>query len=208
VELKHLSLVKTEIKAASDGSLKFSGYASVFDGIDTYGDTIVKGAYAKTLMARERPIALRWNHYGPVIGKYVSVIEDEKGLLVEGELTKGHSVAEDVAALLKHGAISGLSIGYYVKDFEMRGTIRALKEIDLMEISLVEDPADNSARVANLKSALSECGELKDIENILQKRINLSQSESTAIVSAIKSIMKRGDRAQMLKTLNQFKLNL
>jgi uncharacterized protein len=208
VELKHLSLVKTEIKAASDGSLKFSGYASVFDGVDTYGDTIVKGAYTKTLLSRERPIALRWNHYGPVIGKYVSVIEDEKGLLVEGELTKGHSVAEDVAALLMHGAISGLSIGYYVRDFDMRGTVRALKEIDLIEISVVEDPADNSARVTNLKSALAECGELKDIENILQKRINLSQSESTAIVSAIKSIMKRGDRAQTLKTLNEFKLNL
>jgi uncharacterized protein len=208
VELKHLSLVKTEIKAASDGSLKFSGYASVFGGVDTYGDTIMSGAYKKTLADRERPVALRWNHYGPVIGKYTTISEDDKGLYVEGELTKGHSVAEDVAALLKHGAISGLSIGYYVKDFEQRGAIRLLKEIDLIEVSIVEDPADNSARVTSLKSALAECSELKDIENILQKRVNLSQSESTAIVSAIKNTIKRGDRAQTLKVLNEFKLNL
>ena len=42
MQVKHLSLVASEIKFGAEGSLKFSGYASVFGGVDSYGDTIVK----------------------------------------------------------------------------------------------------------------------------------------------------------------------
>ena len=131
----------------NEGSLQFTGYASVFGGVDSYGDMIMKGAYENTIKDRERPVQLRWNHFGPVIGKYTEIYEDEKGLVVSGELTKGHSVAEDTAALLRHGAISGLSIGYIAKNATQDGVIRKLTEIDLFEVSVVESPADNAPAV-------------------------------------------------------------
>lgn len=183
METKNLALSSAEIKMGAEGSLKFEGYASVFDGIDSYGDTIVEGAYKNTLLNRERPIQLRWNHFGPIVGKYTEIYEDQHGLYVKGELTKGHSEAENVAALLRHGAISGLSIGYIVKDSEQEGVIRKLKEIELVEISVVEEPADNNAHISSVKSAKK----LKDVEEFLRLK-GLSQSEATEIVATVKRI--------------------
>ena len=189
MELKLLNTKMTSVKF-DDTGLKFSGYASVFNGVDSYGDTIIKGAYKNTLIDREREVKMRWNHYGQVIGKWTEIREDEKGLWVEGELTPNHSLANDVAASMKHGAIDGMSIGYYVKDYEQKGDIRELKQIELIEISVVEEPADNAARVSELKS-LSECQSLKEIEKSMRKTFGLSQTESTAIVSAVKNVVRR-----------------
>lgn len=183
METKNLALQSAEIKMGAEGTLKFEGYASVFGGLDSYGDTVVAGAYKNTLADRDRPVQLRWNHHGPIVGKYVEMFEDEKGLYVRGELTKGHTEAENVAALLRHGAISGLSIGYIVKDSQQNGVVRELKEIDLIEISVVEEPADNSARIQSVKSAES----LKDVELILRQK-GFSQKEATAIVATVKKI--------------------
>jgi hypothetical protein len=190
MEVKNLALSASEIKMGAEGSLKFEGYASVFGGLDSYGDTIKAGAYKNTLLDRQRPVQLRWNHNGPVVGKYTEMYEDEKGLYVKGELTKGHSEAENVAALLRHGAISGLSIGYVVKDSEQDGVTRILKEIDLMEISVVETPADNSAHISSVKSATK----LKDVEDILRQK-GFSQKEATEIVTAVKKI--DGERQEL-----------
>ena len=184
---KSIDFKDCEFKFAGESGLEFEGYASVFGGIDSYGDRIMAGAYKRTLENRERPVALRWNHFGPVIGKYTEIFEDEKGLFVRGQLTKGHSVATDAAALLKHGAISGLSIGYVAKDEEMNGPIRELKDIELIEISVVEEPADNMARVSNMKSAFDDCKSLKDTESVLRSAFGFSRANATAIVASVKN---------------------
>lgn len=209
-EHKALALDKCAVKFGAEGNLEFSGYASVFDGIDSYGDRIIKGAYTNTIKDRDRPIQLRWNHYGPVIGKFTEIREDDKGLHVTGELTKGHSTAEDAAALLRHGAITGLSIGYVAKDSEMNGPIRELKEIELFEISIVEEPADNNAHISGIKTAFDDCQSLKDIELTMRRHCGLSQSVSTAIVSAVKSAVNQSeserDENALIEALNNFKI--
>lgn len=195
METKRLSLDCIEIKFASSG-LAFSGYASVFGGVDSYGDTIDPKAYDRTLKARnrERPIRMRWNHYGPVIGKWVELRADDKGLFVSGELTPGHSVAEDVYASMKHGAVDGMSIGYIPKKVEMLDDEkRLLKEIHLVEISIVEEPADLGAKIGDVKSILESCGSLKEVEAILRDAGRFSRSDATALVSSVKRIAL-GDR--------------
>ena len=208
MEFKQLDLQQTEIKMDGDGNLKFSGYASVFNGLDSYGDTVMPGAYADTLEGRSRPVQLRWNHYGPVIGKFTEMYEDEKGLYVAGELTKGHSVAEDAAALLRHGAISGLSIGYSVDDYEEDGVVRKLKKIKLYEISIVESPADNNAHISSIKSAQK----LKDVESVLRHK-GFSQKEATEIVAQVKKIThgereaeKSAAEKAAIEAIKQFKI--
>ena len=167
----------------------FSGYASVFGLVDSYGDTIAPGAYSKTLQNRERPIQLRWNHYGGVVGKWLTLREDEKGLYVEGELTPGHSVAQDAYALMKHGAVNGLSIGYRPIDAEQKddGT-RLLKQIDLVEISIVETPADAAALIGDVKSAIDGAASLKEIEALLRDAGGFSRADACALVARIKSM--------------------
>ena len=172
----------------------FSGYASVYGGVDSYGDTIIEGAYANTIVDRERPVQLRFNHEAGVIGKWTRMEEDSKGLYVEGELTPGHSKAMDVYASLMHGAISGLSIGYRPVKFTPNQTGGLdLEEISLIEISVVESPADLNAQIGNIKSALDEVKTLKEIETLLRDAGGFSRADATALVSRIKALT-HGDR--------------
>lgn len=206
---KNLTIEAVNLKFAEDGR-KFSGYASVFGGVDTYGDTIMPGAYAKTIASRQRPIQLRWNHHGDVIGKWVEIKEDETGLYVEGELTPGHSKADDVYALMKHGAVNGMSIGYRV----VEGTKNDnggldLHEIELVEISVVESPADINAQVADVKSAIDEAESLKQVESLLRDAGGFSRAESVALVARIKALVQsdsdaRNQPAEIAGVFDQF----
>lgn len=193
MERKLFSFDQAEVKFSNDRSGFFAGYASKFGGVDAYGDTVLPGAYKATLESRKRPVQMRWNHYGDVIGKWATIKEDEHGLYVEGELTPGHSKANDVYALLKHGAISGLSIGYRpVKSVENETGGRDLYEIDLVEISIVESPADLNAQIANVKSAIENAESLKEIETLLRDAGGFSRADACALVARIKS-MQRSD---------------
>lgn len=191
---KHLALDDCDLKF--DGAaMAFSGYASSFNQVDSYGDTVLPGAYAESLKNRIRPVAMRWNHLGPVIGKWNHLEEDGKGLFVKGELTPGHRTAEDVYASLKHGAVSGLSIGYRIPSggSQKAGKIRQLKRVDLIEISVVENPADVYATVSDVKSAIDELTSLAEVEALLRDAAGFTRSDATALVSRIKSL-SLGDR--------------
>lgn len=197
--MKHklLSLDVADVKMAEEGDgYAFAGYASVFNGIDSYGDMIAPGAYRKTLKGRERPVQLRWNHFGPVIGKWLKMQEDERGLYVEGELTRGHSQAEDTRALMKHGAVSGLSIGYRVSASQQKDGYTLLKEIELFEISVVEEPADNAARISDVKAAIDAAQSWKEIEAILRDEGRFSRDAATKLAARCKSLA-HGEREEL-----------
>ena len=208
MKFKKLDLQKLELKFVGEG-MTFSGYASVFGGVDSYGDTIDPKAYDATLKDRVRPVRLRWNHYGPVIGKILRLTTDSVGLFVEGELTPGHSTAIDTYASLKHGAIDGLSIGYIAKSaIENPDGTRLLKEIELIEISIVEEPADINATVSNIKSAIEKAKSIREIEATLRDSAGLSRLEACAVVSRIKSVIQSdfdNDKKQAQEIAQLFK---
>lgn len=198
---KLITLDSIDLKFYEGKQGVFSGYASVFGGVDSYGDTIYPGAYSKTIVDRERPVQLRFNHEQGVIGKWTRIEEDEKGLYVEGELTPGHSKAMDVYASLMHGAISGLSIGYVPKKFvpNEKGGLD-LYEIDLFEISVVESPADLAANIERIKSDIDSANTLKEIESLLRDSLGLSKSDATALVSRIRRLSLGEQEAEKQKT--------
>jgi len=209
---KKLDLQKLDLKFVGEG-MTFSGYASVFGQVDSYGDTIDPNAYDLTLKDRVRPVRMRWNHYGPVIGKWLRMTTDKTGLFVEGELTPGHSKAIDTYASLKHGAVDGLSIGYIAKSaVENPNGTRLLKDIELVEISIVEEPADINATVSSIKSAIEQAKSIREIEATLRDSAGLSRLEACAVVSRIKSVIQsdfESDKkeaqeiAQLFKSFNK-----
>lgn len=196
IEKKTLAVSRLDLKFASnDDLMEFEGYASVFGGVDSYGDTIDPQAYTETLESRERPVRMRWNHWGPVIGKWVDIKADGVGLWVKGQLTPGHSTAMDVYASMKHGSIDGMSIGYYPRIVEMLGEDRRLlKKIDLIEISVVEEPADLSARIGSVKAAIEKAATIREIETVLRESGGFSRNDAVILVSRIKSML-RGELA-------------
>ena len=159
-ERKIIGLDACEVKLAGgdDGApVTVEGYGSVFNtSPDRYGDVIAPGAYAKTIAAfgkAGRSLPLKFEHFD-VVGKWVEAREDRKGLFVKGELSPGHTGAANVAALLRHGAVTGLSIGYRaVKASRDAKGIRTLEEIDLAEVSIVANPAQRQAGITAVKAA-------------------------------------------------------
>lgn len=196
---KTLSLSDADIKLDGESG-RFAGYASVFGGVDSYGDTIVRGAYESTLRANGKP-KMFFNHdsYALPIGKWLSAKEDERGLFVEGELTLGNPQSDAVRAALKHGTVDGLSIGYYLKkgDFDETEEGRVIRKVSkLVEVSIVTFPADDAARVdmASVKSEdIDGIETVRDFERFLRDAGGLSKGLATALVSRAKLIFAPGE---------------
>ncbi len=147
---------------SSDGT--FKGYASVFNKQDAHGDVVCHGAFLKTLVhwrLKGTFPKMLWQHnHDQVIGVWTYMIEDEKGLYVEGKLLLDVAKAREAYALLKEKAIDRMSIGYVVKRkgraFADNKDITYLQEVDLIEVSLVTFAANEEARVLSVKSAADD----------------------------------------------------
>lgn len=167
MEKKETKDFKLEIKELTEEG-EFEGYAAIFDIMDSYNDVIEKGAFKKSL--EEKPkIKILWQHstlepIGIAEGK-----EDDKGLKIKGQLVLESSKAREIYYLMKKGIVDGLSIGYKAVKEIFEGSIRRLKEIKLMEVSLVMFPANEYATVTNVKE---EDLEKKPYENYHACRIN------------------------------------
>jgi uncharacterized protein len=127
-------------------SVRFAGYAAIFDRPDRGGDIVRKGAFAKTLTSVSE-VPLLWQHKtGSVIGRIEHLSEDERGLRVIAALG-GSADAKRAAPLLESGKIDGLSFGYRVREAKSARALRELIELDLIEVSLVAHPMQPRARV-------------------------------------------------------------
>lgn len=138
----------------ADGS--FEGYASLFGQEDMSRDVVLPGAFRGSLRARgTRGIKLLFQHdANQPIGLWLDLSEDARGLFVRGRLLTEIDRAREVLALLRAGAIDGLSIGFRaLKGRRDRRTgARLLERIDLWEISIVTFPMLPGARVRAIKA--------------------------------------------------------
>lgn len=200
---KQLSLTDCDIKL-DDVSGTFSGYASVFGGVDSYGDTILRGAFEYTLRNNGKPKMFFQHDWNMPVGKWTKAKEDEHGLFVEGELTPNLSLAADVRAAMKHGTLDGLSIGGYLKkgDWEdSAGGGRIIRKwSSLIEVSPVVFPADGAARIdlssvknMDIDAAVDGLETIRDFEGFLRDAGGLSKGLTAALVSRAKVVFSRGE---------------
>lgn len=177
-----------QIKAAGDDGT-VEGYGSVFGVRDNYDDVIAKGAFIQSLKdhkAAGTMPAMLWQHDADKpIGVWTEMVEDEKGLRIKGQLAMETVKGKEAHALLKMGALNGLSIGFMSKEwaYDRETEVRTLTAIDLWEVSLVTFPANEKARVTNVKSA-DELQAPKDAEKVLRDA-GFSKSDATAFVSRV-----------------------
>lgn len=195
---KAISLSEVQLKTEDGETGSFSGYASVFGGVDSYGDTIKKGAFKATLKAAMPKMFFNHKSYDMPVGKWLSAKEDDHGLLLSGELTPGLGIATDLRAALKHGTLDGLSIGGYLSKGDYQDTDEGrviTKWSRLMEVSLVTFPADDAARVdgssikSELAEAIDEIESVRDLERFLRDAGSFSKGAAVALVARAKAIL-------------------
>lgn len=153
LETKYLAL---DLKSESEDSdyLTISGYGSVFGNVDGGQDIVMSGAFSESIASGRKPKML-WQHDpGQPIGAWDSMTEDERGLRMTGRISKKAAKGAEVAALLKMGAIDGLSIGYRTQEYVMDedSGARKLTKLDLWETSIVTFPMNKEAGIFAMKS--------------------------------------------------------
>jgi len=152
VERKFAGVALEDVEA--DGA--FSGYASLFGKVDLSRDAVEPGAFRKTLRRRgPESVRMLFQHDpNQPIGRWTDIREDARGLFVRGRLTPGVARSREVLALMRAGALDGLSIGFRtVRATKDAGTgVRRILEADLWEISVVTFPMLPEARIDRVKA--------------------------------------------------------
>lgn len=140
-----------------------SGFATL-DNIDTQGDVVLADA-SKKAFSRARG-NIREMHQPIAVGKMVDFQEDEffdkesnkfyRGIFVTARVSEG---AEDTWKKVLDGTLTGFSIGGEVNDAsndfnkDAGKTIRYIKDYDLTELSLVDNPANQLANVLSIQKS-------------------------------------------------------
>jgi len=175
-----------EAKSLDDGV--FEGYASLFNREDLGHDVIVPGAFRESLASRgAQRIRMLFQHDpAEPIGVWDEIREDARGLYVRGRLMTAVAKAREVLALMRAGALDGLSIGFKaVKARRDAATgVRRLEKVDLWEISIVTFPMLPGARVESVKVrpfAIAAPTE-REFERWLTRDAGLTRMEARAVL--------------------------
>ena len=179
MEYKKVSFKMDEVDAEEG---VFKGYASTYD-LDKGGDIIVKGAFDKSLSTNSAQVKILWQHKQDTpIGKPMVMRVDERGLYVEGKISDT-SRGKDAKTLMRDGVIDSMSIGFIANEVDYNSDgVRLIKELELIEFSLVTYPMNPKAQITQVKNAL----DVRELENILREA---GYSKSQAIKMANVSII-------------------
>lgn len=208
------NLVELKFATGDAEAMSFEGYGAVFGNVDSYGDVIEAGAFAKFLSDVKSGSAA-WpamlsQHGGwqmsaedmTPIGVWTDFSEDGHGLKVKGQLADTPR-GREMHALMKMSprpAIDGMSIGYIAKEWEPRSKPedpkRRLKRIDLIEVSLVTRPANGKARVQSVKS-IEDITSLSDAEDLLRDAAGMTRKEAQTLISRIKGFGRSDSSAEL-----------
>lgn len=168
-------IYKTEFKAVDSGEMQISGYASVFNVIDSYYDAIAPGAFAKTIMENRNRIKLCYQHsLSCPIGKITELKEDNKGLFFSAKLANT-TMGTDCYNLVKDGILDEISIGFQSIKDEFVNDVRVIREAKLWEISIVTLAANEYAKITDVKKdefLLKKVYKLQNDFDILKSRFD------------------------------------
>lgn len=134
------------VKSIDTEEGRFSGILSTYGNVDEVGDVCEAGCFDKSLAEGSR-YPLLWQHdSSSPIGSFEATTDDT-ALRIEGRINMEVARGREAYALLKAGDIDGLSIGYQAEGYDFdRDGIRHLRQVRLLEGSLVTFPANTMAR--------------------------------------------------------------
>ena len=171
-----------------EGDGAFEGYASLFEREDLGRDVIARGAFADSLEARGAGgIKMLYQHDpNQPIGVWEVIREDRTGLFVRGQITTAVERGREVLALMRAGALDGLSIGFQVVRGrrDARTGVRRLSKVDLWEISIVTFPMLAEARVRAVKADpfAGRTPTEREFERWLTRDAGLTRKEARAVM--------------------------
>ena len=202
--LPHRSQIEAKFTALDlkpvAGTGEFEGYACLFNREDLGHDVVLPGAFMQSLTARGPDgIRMLFQHDpSEPIGVWDELREDARGLYAKGHLLSGVARSREVLALMRAGAVDGLSIGFRATRAlrDAKTGIRRIAQIDLWEISVVTFPMQPSARISAVKSRpfAAHTPTPREFERWLMRDAGLSRSEARALIgNGLKGLLAKRD---------------
>ena len=144
-----LTVEERATDAPAGQPVRFSGYAAVFNSPSErlfdprhgeFTETIAAGAFKRTL-ARDADVRMYVNHNSDMVlastrSQTLTLTEDAHGLRVDAELPDT-TYARDLEQLMRSGVVDSMSFGFTVLDDQWTGDTRELREVQLIEVSVV-----------------------------------------------------------------------
>jgi len=153
-------------KQEDSDNFYFEGYLATWGNIDRYDDVLIKGCFDESL--KKIWPKLLWQHsFKEVVGIFLYLKNDDKGLFVKGKMPKADSlVAGRVIPQMKVGSVQSMSIGFKALDFTYDDDgVRIIKKAALIEGSLVDIPVNELAQVTDMKQF-----DIGDVEQVKTRR--------------------------------------
>ena len=196
--------VEYELKAFGDTG-SFEGYASIFGNVDLGGDVVERGAFKEIMKGRNGMVKVLNQHRQTDPIGCAEVEQDGKGLHFRGSLILEASSARSAYALMKGGAIDGMSIGYDVLPGgaeTLASGVRSLKALKLWEISPVTFGMNPLAGVDAVKAA-RDIVTIRGFEDWLRDAGGYSNAQAKALASggfkALQTTRDEGDAGVSLQ---------
>ena len=173
-----------EFKAGTDAGT-FTGYGAVFENLDDGDDVIKSGAFRKIRTKSNGMIRIPLYHdMSRVVGEG-KVVQDGKGLVVEGTLNMKLSYAQDAYELMQDGTLDAMSVGFSIMDkgasYDEDYRVRTITKAELWEVSIVPFGMNRKAKIRSVKAA-GDISTIREFEAHLRE-IGYSQREAKAIAS-------------------------
>ncbi|MBS5944886.1 HK97 family phage prohead protease [Varibaculum cambriense] len=164
MKTKKLDLKIDRIGAKDDLTAgQFTGYASVFGNVDSVGDKIIKGAFAKSLKDfgdGGAGIPCYWCHETSDpemnLGSTLEATEDEHGLFVKVQLDLDNPKAAYAYKLLKEQRVRQMSFAYQVTDGENKKDCFEITGCKIFEVSIVPVGANQATSIESVKALQDE----------------------------------------------------
>ena len=148
-------------KAGESDELRIVGYANTTTK-DRVGDVVAMEAWTKggTDNYKLNPIILAYHNHSRPIGVAESLSIDEKGLKITARISKA---AGEIYQLVQEGILKAFSIGFQVKDadYDSATDIFVIKDLELLEVSVVSVPANQDSLFSVSKGFDSEADYLE-----------------------------------------------
>lgn len=187
------------VKSVGSDEGTFEAIVAVFNNVDSYGDVILKGAFADTLEewgGSGYPIPVVWSHDkdDPFshIGHVTEAKETDTGLLVKGALDLENPKAAQVHRLLKGGRVKEFSFAFSYTPEDVNPAkrdgveVRELKRLKLYEVGPTLVGANPATELLSVKSA----GESEAKEDTLEK----ARSDAAAVLDRLDEVMSEASK--------------
>ncbi len=148
--------LKIEAKGDAQAGV-ISAYLTTFGNNDVVNDIMAKGSldnYISKFDAASKKLPMFYEHdHTSIIGEWTDLKADEHGVVGTGVLYTETTKGSDVYKLMKRDAVSSVSIGFRSDDFEKNDDGgRTFNHIELVETSVVLNPANDQAQIMSVKS--------------------------------------------------------